>query len=129
MLMVLPMPRPLNPVFAGAPTTIFTAMPVLAVAHDAVNLGQGFPDTDGPLGVREAAARVLVEGPNQYALMRGRTELRTAIAAHAATHYGLAYDPETEVVVTCGATDAIVAALFAVARPGAEIVLVGPAYD
>ena len=127
--MVSAMSRPLNPVFAGVPTTIFTHMSVLAVAHGAVNLGQGFPDTDGPLGVREAAARALVEGPNQYALMRGLPALRTAIAAHAAARYGLGYDPETEIVVTCGATEAIVAALFAVARPGGEVVLVEPTYD
>jgi aspartate/methionine/tyrosine aminotransferase len=123
------MSRRLNPVFADRPTTIFTHMSVLAVAHDAVNLGQGFPDTDGPLAIREAAARTLVEGPNQYALMRGLPALRAAIAAHAAHHYGLAYDPETEVVVTCGATEAIVAALLAVARPGAEVVLIEPTYD
>jgi aspartate/methionine/tyrosine aminotransferase len=118
-----------NPVLAGLPTTIFTQMSVLAVAHGAVNLGQGFPDTDGPVAIREAAARALVEGPNQYALMRGLPALRNAIAAHAATHYGLGYDPEKEVIVTCGATEAIVAALFAVARPGAEVVLVEPTYD
>jgi aspartate/methionine/tyrosine aminotransferase len=123
------MPIPLNPVFAGRPTTIFTAMTVLATQHGAVNLGQGFPDTDGPAAIRDAAARALVEGPNQYAPMAGLPELRTAIAAHAAAHYGLAYDPQTEVVVTCGATEAIVAALFAVARPGAEVVLVEPTYD
>ena len=123
------MPFAPNPVLAGQPTTIFTAMSVLAVAHDAVNLGQGFPDADGPLGIRQAAAQALVEGPNQYALMRGLPGLRAAIAAHAATHYGLGYDPETEVVVTCGATEAIVAALFAVARPGAELVLLEPTYD
>lgn len=119
----------LNPLFAGAPTTIFTAMTVLANRHGAVNLGQGFPDADGPLAIRRAAAQALVDGPNQYAPMTGQPGLRSAIAAHAAHHYGLAYDPESEVVVTCGATEAIVAALFAVARPGAEVVLVEPIYD
>jgi len=123
------MPRVLNPAFAGLPTTIFTAMSALANAHGAVNLGQGFPDEDGPLALRQAAARALAEGPNQYEAMRGRSELRAAIAAHAAAHHGLAYDPESEVIVTCGATEAIVAALFAVARPGAEVVLVEPTYD
>ena len=118
-----------NPVLAGLPTTIFTHMSALAAAHGAVNLGQGFPDRDGPLAIRQAAARALTEGPNQYAPMRGIPELRTAIAAHAAQHYGLAYDPAGEVIVTCGATEAIVAALMAVARPGAEIVLVEPTYD
>jgi aspartate/methionine/tyrosine aminotransferase len=123
------MSRLLNPAFAGLPTTVFTAMSALADAHGAVNLGQGFPDEDGPLALRQAAALALTEGPNQYEAMRGRPGLRAAIAAHAATHYGLAYDPEREVIVTCGATEAIVAALFAVARPGAEVVLVEPTYD
>jgi aspartate/methionine/tyrosine aminotransferase len=118
-----------SPVFAGLPTTIFTHMSALAAAHGAVNLGQGFPDADGPLGIRQAAAKALIEGPNQYAPMRGVPDLRDAIAAHARTHYGLAYDPGREVVVTCGATEAIVAALFAVARPGAEVVLLEPTYD
>ena len=119
----------LNPVLAGLPTTIFTHMSALAARHEAVNLGQGFPDVDGPLAIRQAAAKALVDGPNQYAPMRGLPELRQAIAVHAATHYGLAYDPDSEVIVTCGATEAIVAALFAVARPGAEVVLVEPTYD
>src|SRR5688500_5321293 len=112
----------LNPVLASLPTTIFTHMSALAVAHGAINLGQGFPDTDGPLAIRTAAAKALIDGPNQYAPMRGLPTLRTAIAAHARTHYGLDYDPDSEVIVTCGATEAIVAALFAVARPGAEVV-------
>ena len=119
----------LNPVLAGLPTTIFTHMSALAARHGAVNLGQGFPDVDGPLAIRQAAAKALVDGPNQYAPMPGLPELRQAIAVHAATHYGLAYDPDSEVIVTCGATEAIVAALFAVARPGAEVVLVEPTYD
>jgi aspartate/methionine/tyrosine aminotransferase len=123
------MPRILNPAFAGLPTTIFTAMSALANAHGAVNLGQGFPDEDGPLALRQAAARALTDGPNQYEAMPGLPALRAAISAHAAAHYGLAYDPEREVIVTCGATEAIVAALFAVARPGAELVLIEPTYD
>jgi aspartate/methionine/tyrosine aminotransferase len=123
------MPLSANPVLAGLPTTIFTHMSVLAVAHGAVNLGQGFPDADGPMAIREVAARALTDGPNQYAPMRGRPDLRAAIAAHAATQYGLAYDTEREIIVTCGATEAIVASLMAVARPGAEVVLVEPTYD
>jgi N-succinyldiaminopimelate aminotransferase len=118
-----------NPVLASLPTTIFTHMSALAMAHGAVNLGQGFPDTDGPIAIREAAARALVAGPNQYAAMRGLPALRSAIAAHARAHYGLAYDADSEVIVTCGATEAIVAALLAVARPGGEVVLVEPTYD
>ncbi len=123
------MPLSANPVLAGLPTTIFTHMSSLAAAHGAVNLGQGFPDADGPLAIREAAARALTHGPNQYAPMRGQPDLRGAIKAHAATHYGLAYDADSEIIVTCGATEAIVAALLAVARPGAEIVLIEPTYD
>ena len=123
------MPFQPNPVLAGQPTTIFTSMTVLAVAHGAINLGQGFPDADGPLAIRQAAARALEQGPNQYSPMTGLPGLRAAIAAHAATHYGLTYDQETEVVVTCGATEAIVASLFAVAQPGAEVVLLEPTYD
>src|SRR5512135_3356546 len=72
-----------NPVFSALPTTIFTHMSALAVEHKAINLGQGFPDEDGPLAVREAAARALIEGPNQYPPMKGRVELRHAIAGHA----------------------------------------------
>src|SRR3954463_15971939 len=107
------MPFAPNPVLAGLPTTIFTHMSALAVAHGAVNLGQGFPDTDGPLAIRQAAAQALIDGPNQYAPMRGIPALRTAIAGHARAHYGLEYGPESEVIVTCGAPEAIVAALFA----------------
>ncbi len=120
---------PLNPVFAEMPTTIFTAMSTLAVDHGAINLGQGFPDEDGPLAIREFAARALIEGPNQYPPMRGRIELRRAISAHARRFYGLAYDPESEIVVTSGATEALAASIMALAGEGGEIVLIEPAYD
>src|SRR5947209_5405341 len=104
--MVVPMSNPrVNPVFGGLPTTIFTTMSALAAEHSAINLGQGFPDEDGPLAIREAASRALIEGPNQYPPMRGRIELRRAIADHAAHFYGLRFDPESEVVVTSGATE------------------------
>jgi aspartate/methionine/tyrosine aminotransferase len=72
-----------NPIFANLPTTIFTHMSALAVQHNAINLGQGFPDEDGPLSIREVAAKAMLEGPNQYPPMRGRIELRQAIAKHA----------------------------------------------
>src|SRR6516225_10392522 len=94
-----------NPVFDALPTTIFTTMSALAVEHGAINLGQGFPDEDGPLAVREAAARALIDGPNQYPPMRGRIEIRQAIYSHAKHCYGLTFDPETEIVVTSGATE------------------------
>src|ERR1700748_249251 len=101
-----------NPVFASPPTPIFTHMSALAVEHNAINLGQGFPDEDGPLAVREAASRALIEGPNQYPPMKGRIELRRAIAGHAKRFYDLAFDPETEVLVTSGATEALTAAIM-----------------
>ncbi len=118
-----------NPVFAGLGTTIFTQMSALAVEHGAVNLGQGFPDEDGPPAIREAAAAALRDGPNQYPPMRGRIELRKAIAAHARRFYGFDYDPDTDVVVTSGATEALTASIMATAGPGDEVVLIEPSYD
>src|SRR5580698_4803013 len=122
------MPSP-NPVFSALGTTIFTTMSALAVEHGAINLGQGFPDEDGPLAIREAASRALIEGPNQYPPMRGRIELRRAIAGHAKRFYDLSLDPETEVVVTSGATEALSASIMAFAGEGGEVVLIEPAYD
>ncbi len=118
-----------NPVFSGLPTNIFTAMSALAVQHNAVNLGQGFPDQDGPEGMRAVAAKVLMEGPNQYPPMRGVPGLRAAIANHARSFQGLAYDPDSEVLVTCGATEALTSAIFALLAPGDEILLIEPAFD
>ena len=97
--------------FGGAGGGIF--MSALAIEHNAVNLGQGFPDEDGPLALREVAARALIDGPNQYPPMKGRIELRRAIAAHAKRFYDLSFDPDTEVVVTSGATEAIAASIMA----------------
>jgi N-succinyldiaminopimelate aminotransferase len=118
-----------NPVFAKLPTTIFTVMSALAAEHGAVNLGQGFPDEDGPRSIREVAAKALIEGPNQYPPMRGRIELRRAIAAHAKRFYGLDFDPETNVVVTSGGTEALTAAIMGLVGEGGEVVLIEPAYD
>ncbi len=118
-----------NPVFAGLGTTIFTVMSALAVEHKAVNLGQGFPDQDGPLAIREAASRALIEGPNQYPPTRGIPSLRAAIAAHAKRFYGFDFDPATEVLITSGATEALTASIMALTAPGEEIVLIEPAYD
>jgi N-succinyldiaminopimelate aminotransferase len=118
-----------NQVFAKLPTTIFTHMSALAVAHQAINLGQGFPDEDGPLAVREAAATALIEGPNQYPPMKGRIELRRAIAAHAKRFYDLDFDPETQVLVTSGATEALAAAILGLVGQGEEMVLIEPSYD
>jgi len=118
-----------NPVFSALGTTIFTHMSALAVEHGAVNLGQGFPDEDGPLAIREAAARALAEGPNQYPPMRGRVELRKALAGHAKRFYGFDLDPDTDIVVTSGATEALTAAIMAMVGKGGEVVLIEPSYD
>ncbi|MEI9884904.1 MAG: aminotransferase [Rhizomicrobium sp.] len=118
-----------NPIFAGLGTTIFTVMSGLAVEHGAINLGQGFPDEDGPLAVREAASRSLIEGPNQYPPMKGRVELRRAIASHARRFYGLDFDPETQVLITSGATEALTASIMGLVGQGEEIVLIEPSYD
>ena len=84
-----------NPVFGALGTTIFTVMSALAAKHGAINLGQGFPDEDGPLAIREAAAKALRDGPNQYPPMQGLIELRRAVAAHAAASTGSTSTPRT----------------------------------
>ena len=92
----------LNKVFAGQGTTVFTVMSALAVEHGAINLGQGFPDVDGPEGIRQAAAARLVDGPNQYPPMMGIPELRKAVASHNKRFYDLDYDWQSEIIVTSG---------------------------
>lgn len=123
--------RPLlNRRLAEFGTTIFAEMSALALRTGSINLGQGFPDTDGPEEVREAAVRALREGHgNQYPPGPGVPELRTAIAAHQQRRYGLSYDPDAEVLVTAGATEAIAAALLALVEPGDEVVALEPYYD
>jgi N-succinyldiaminopimelate aminotransferase len=123
--------RPLlNRRLAEFGTTIFAEMSALAVRTGAINLGQGFPDTDGPEEVREAAVRALRDGRgNQYPPGPGVPELRTAIAAHQQRLYGLTHDPDTEVLVTAGATEAIAAALLALLEPGDEVIALEPYYD
>lgn len=121
--------RPVNSLLAGTGTTIFTVMSALALEHGAINLGQGFPDTDGPADIIEAAAQALREGPNQYPPMPGLPELRQAVARHNKRFYAIALDPLSEVVVTSGATEAITACLMAVLDPGDEIVVIEPLYD
>jgi N-succinyldiaminopimelate aminotransferase len=111
-------------------TTIFAEMSALAARTGAINLGQGFPDTDGPEAVREAAVRALRDGRgNQYPPGPGVPELRTAVAAHQKHWYGLDFDPDTEVLVTAGATEAIAAALLALVEPGDEVIALEPYYD
>ncbi|MET0181765.1 MAG: aminotransferase [Caulobacterales bacterium] len=119
----------MNRIYASLPDTIFDVMSGLARELGAINLGQGFPEDDGPLDLREAAARALIECSNQYPPMRGLPETREAVAAHYNTHQNLDLDWLTEVTVTSGATEAIAAALFGVINPGDEVVLIEPAYD
>jgi N-succinyldiaminopimelate aminotransferase len=123
------MPVQSNPVFAKLPTTIFTVMSALANEHGAINLGQGFPDEDGPVAIRDVAARALIEGPNQYPPMRGLPALRSAICAHAKRFYGLDFDPDVNVVVTSGGTEALTASIMGLVGQGGEVVLIEPAYD
>lgn len=127
--MAMTMSPAFNPVFARQGTTIFTVMSGLATEHKAVNLGQGFPDIDGPESVRAVAAKVLMEGPNQYPPMPGVPELRRALSAHAKRFYGLDYDWQDEVLVTSGGTEALTAGIMGLAGPGDEVVLIEPAYD
>lgn len=124
-----PAPKSPGAVFAGQATTIFTVMSALAAKHEAINLGQGFPDEDGPLFMRERAARALIEGPNQYPPMRGLMELRAAVAAHDKRFYGLDLDPAREVLVTSGATEALTDALLGLLDPGDEAIVFEPVYD
>ncbi|WP_030547584.1 pyridoxal phosphate-dependent aminotransferase [Streptomyces albus] len=123
--------RPLlNRRLDGLGTTIFAEMSALATATGAINLGQGFPDTDGPEEIREAAVRALREGKgNQYPPGPGVPELRSAVSDHQRRFYGLSFDPDTEVLVTAGATEAIAAALLALLEPGDEVIAFEPFYD
>ena len=114
---------------ASIPPTIFSEMSSLAVRTGALNLGQGFPDVDGPPSVIAAAVEALEHGANQYAPGAGIPALRAAIARHQQRHYGLELDPETEVVVTTGCTEAIAAALLGLVDPGDEVVVLEPYYD
>jgi N-succinyldiaminopimelate aminotransferase len=110
-------------------STIFSEMSELAVKHGAVNLGQGFPDFDGPAAMLKIARAAISDGRNQYPPGRGVPELRTAISHDRAARYGTHYDPDREVLVTVGATEAISAAMLGLLEPGAEVVLIEPYYD
>lgn len=120
---------PLTSKLAGFETTIFAQMSALATATGAINLGQGFPDTDGPPEVLEAAIEAIRGGVNQYPPGPGMAVLRDAIAEHQQRFYGLVFDPETEVVVTAGATEAVAGALLGMLDDGDEVVLFEPMYD
>ncbi|MFD7987772.1 pyridoxal phosphate-dependent aminotransferase [Kitasatospora indigofera] len=123
--------RPLlNRRLQGLGTTIFAEMSALATATGSINLGQGFPDTDGPREIAEAAARAVLTGQgNQYPPGPGIPELRQAVAEHQQRFHGLGYDPDSEVLVTAGATEAIAAALLALLEPGDEVIALEPFYD
>jgi N-succinyldiaminopimelate aminotransferase len=115
---------------AGMGSTIFSEMSMLAAATGSVNLGQGFPDTDGPREVAKAAAAAILGGRgNQYPPGNGIPELCQAIAGHQRRFYGLDFDPGTEVLVTAGATEAVAAALLALVEPGDEVIAFEPYYD
>ena len=118
-----------NAVYTGLPTTIFEEMSRLAIAHEAVNLGQGFPDVDGPQDVRRVAAEALMAGPNQYPPMMGVPALRQAVAANWKRFHGLEIDPAREVLITSGATEALSDAINAIVEAGDEVVLIEPLYD
>ena len=124
-----PLESPLVERMRSFGTTIFAEMSALAVEHGALNLGQGFPDTDGPPEIIEAAVRALRGGHNQYPPGPGIPELRRAISRHQLRHYDLRVDPEDQVLVTAGATEAIAASLLALAGPGDEVVTFEPYYD
>ena len=118
--------RPGNAILSAYGTTVFEVMSRLAREHDAINLGQGFPDGNGPDDVRAAAASALENRPNQYPPMLGVPELRQAVAAHNARFYGLEVDWQSEVMITSGATEALAASLFGLINPGDEVVLIEP---
>lgn len=119
----------LNSRMQGFGTTIFAQMSSLAHEHNAINLGQGFPDTDGPPEIANAAVAAIQEGHNQYPPGQGILRLRQAIAMHQDIYYDLKYDVETEILVTAGATEAIVASLLAICELGDEVIAFEPFYD
>lgn len=121
--------KPANQTFAASGTTIFESMSALAREHAAVNLGQGFPDDRGPAELRAAGAKYLIDGHNQYPPMMGTPALRQAVAEHDKRFYGLDVDWQTEVMVTSGATEALLDCFLGLLEAGDEVVLLEPAYD
>ena len=118
----------MNPLYQTMATSVFERMSLAAAQHDAVNLGQGFPDFGWPEAILDAAARALKEGSNQYAPSRGLPVLREAVAGHYARHHGIETGPEG-ICVTSGATEALAAAILATVSPGDEVIVMTPAYD
>jgi aspartate/methionine/tyrosine aminotransferase len=121
--------KPANTLLEQTGTTIFTVMSALAVQHGAINLGQGFPDTEGPADIVQAAADALFDHRNQYPPLTGVPELRSAVAEANKRFYNLEIDSTSGVVVTSGATEAITACLMALLNPGDEAILIEPLYD
>ena len=119
----------MNPVFSNLPVSVFEVMSRLAREQDAVNLGQGFPDDPGPPDVRQKAADAVINGWNQYPPMMGLPELRQAVSAHYKRWQDLSLDPDSEIMITSGATEAIAGALMALIKPGDEVILFQPMYD
>ncbi len=119
----------LNARLQGYTSTIFSEMSALAVATGSINLGQGFPDVDGPEAIKRAAIRAIEAGHNQYPPLNGIDELRSAIARHQKRYNGLDYLPDTEILVTAGATEAIAASLLSLCETGHEVVMFEPYYD
>jgi N-succinyldiaminopimelate aminotransferase len=110
-------------------STIFAEMSALAARVGAVNLGQGFPDEDGPAPMLQAAQDAIADGINQYPPGPGIPALRHAIAAQRKRHYGIDYDPDTEVLVTVGGTEAIASAVIGLVEPGSDVLIIAPFYD
>lgn len=123
------MNRDLNPVFSGRPQSIFPTMSQLAREAGAINLGQGFPDEDGPSEILDLAARLIIEGPNQYAPVGGVPELREAVARDNKRFYDLDIDADTETLVVSGATEGLAAAFLGFLKPGDEAIVLAPFYE
>ena len=119
----------MNPILSALPTTVFEVMSQLARDHDAINLGQGFPEAPGPEDIRRKAADAVLNGYNQYPSMMGLPELRAAIADHYAHWHGVTFDPMSEVMVTSGATEALAGAILGLVGEGDEVVVFQPFYD
>ncbi len=118
-----------NPLFASGGITIFEVMNELAQKHQAINLGQGAPDEDGPADIREAAAKSLTDLSNQYPPLAGVPELLQAVASHNKRFYGIDVDPATEVLVSVGATEGLADVILGLVAPGDEVILIEPLYD
>ncbi len=123
------MREPLAKRVAGFPTTVFSEFSALAARSGAVNLGQGFPDFDGPEEIKEAALGAIRSGVNQYAIGAGAVALRRAVAEHSRRFHGMDVDPDTMVTVTSGATEALFDAVMGLVDPGDEVVVFEPTYD